>query len=181
MWYHEIFFTLVNLHFKLIASIETKNAALIICVISWITIADTGLTAKNLAPIEQSVMSHRIRGAIFVVHLTVNIVHSRTTDRQYAMVSSECYVSSDVIFNPTTDSSYGVTYLERYSKGMERQGQNRHAWLAWLQSLHIGIRVYIFAVDLMLPNSIKIWLRNLLFCKLPVGQEGLVKRFKEPF
>ena len=31
---------------------------------------------------------------------------------------------------------------------------------------------YIFAVDLMLPNPIKIWLRNLLFCKLPVGQEG---------
>ena len=109
MWYHEIFFTLMNLHFKLIASIEIKNAALIICVISWITIADTGLTAKNLASIEQSIMSHRIRGAIFVVHLTVNIVHSRTTDRQYAMVSSECYVSSDVIFNPTTDSSYDVT------------------------------------------------------------------------
>lgn len=130
MWYHEIFFTLVNFHFKLIASIEMKNAALIICEISWITFADTGLTAKNLFSIAQRVMTHRVSGAIFVVHLTVNIVHSRTTDHQYAMVFSECYVSSDVIFNPTTDSSCGVMEIWNVFLGAwnDKEKTAMHDW-----------------------------------------------------
>lgn len=81
---------------------------MVVCVVLFTATCHAGNASKNLHLIQYGVVTHRIAGAIIVVHLTVNIVRSRTTDHQCTLVLSKYYIASymtRIIFLPAIDGS----------------------------------------------------------------------------
>ena len=87
-----------------------KNACLVISVEMFITCCNTGYAAKDFASIQQSVVIHRVGGTIVVVHLAVDMVHSRTTDHKFTHVFSERDGSINMAFLPSMHSACGRSF-----------------------------------------------------------------------
>ena len=108
MRFHKILLTLVHFHFEGISAIQMENAAVVVCVVLFTASCHTGNASKNLVLIQYGVVTHGIAGTIVVVHLTVNIVRSRTTDHQCTLVLSKYNITSymtRMIFLPAIHGS----------------------------------------------------------------------------
>ena len=106
-----------------------KNACLVIGVVMFRTIRHTGDTAKNLLTVQQSVVVHGVGTAVVIIHLAVNIVHSRTTDHKFTHVLSESDAAINMAFPPTMHSacqrSLTIEYwfiLDQYMHDQGNQG-----------------------------------------------------------
>lgn len=82
-----------------------KQASLVIRVVVFITFRHAGDAAKNLVTVQQSVVVHGIATAVVIIHLAVNIVHSRTTDHKFTHVPSEKDASINMAFAPSMYSA----------------------------------------------------------------------------
>ena len=82
-----------------------KNPCLVIGVVMFSAIRHARDTAKNLFTVQQSVVVHGIGTAVVIIHLTVNIVHSRTTDHKFTHVPSESDAAINMAFPPPMHSA----------------------------------------------------------------------------
>ena len=103
--FHVVRLAPVNLNLKNVASIQVKNACLVICVVMLITIRHARNAAKNLVTVQQGVVVHGVATTIVIIHLAINIVHSRTTDHQLTHVPSESDAAINMTFPPSMHST----------------------------------------------------------------------------
>lgn len=102
---HVVCLALVNRNLKNVASIQVKNACLVICVVIPITIHHARNAAKNLVSVQQGVVVHGVTTAIVIIHLAINIVHSRTTNHKLTHVPSESDAAINMAFPPSMHSA----------------------------------------------------------------------------
>lgn len=103
--FHVVYLAPVNFNLKNVAAIQMKNACLVIRVVMFITVRHAGNAAKNLFSVQQSVVVHGVGATVVIVHLAVNIVHSRTTDHKLTHVPSENDAAINMAFPPSIHSA----------------------------------------------------------------------------
>ena len=103
--FHVVYLTPVNFNLENVAAIQMENASLVIRVEMFITFRHAGNATQNLLSVQQSVVVHGVGTAVVVVHLAVNMVHSRTTDHKLTHVPSESDAAINMAFPPSMHST----------------------------------------------------------------------------